>query len=128
VNHKDAEMTGAPLFKEWLRELGLFNLEKAPGRPRYGLLAFKFISRGETDFLHMWIVRGQGETRRGEIWLIYWAEFFYLDNNEVLSLLLREAVGAPSLNVHKARLDVVLSSLMWWGTTNPQQRLGVRGL
>ena len=30
-------------------------------------------------------------------------------------LLLREAVGAPSLEVLKARLDGVLGNLSWWG-------------
>ena len=31
--------------------------------------------------------------------------------------LLSEAVGAPSLEVHKARLDVTLGSLVCWLTT-----------
>jgi len=39
--------------------------------------------------------------------------------------LLREAVGAPSLEVPKARLDGALS---WWVATGPWQGLELDGL
>ena len=34
-----------------------------------------------------------------------------------------EVVGAPSLEVLKARLDGAPGSLSWWGITSPQQGL-----
>jgi len=37
---------------------------------------------------------------------------FYLEGDEVLAQLPREAVDAPSLQAFKARLDVVLGSLV----------------
>ena len=37
----------------------------------------------------------------------------------------QRAVGAPSLEVPKARLDGYLS---WWGAASPWQRLGLGGL
>ena len=37
----------------------------------------------------------------------------YSEGGEVLALLLREAVGAPSLEVFKAELDGALGSLVW---------------
>ena len=40
----------------------------------------------------------------------------------------REARGAPSLEVPKARLDGALSGLIWWGATSPRQGLGLNGL
>jgi len=36
-----------------------------------------------------------------------------------MAQLPREAVGAPSLEVLKARLDGALGSLMWWGAILP---------
>jgi len=41
----------------------------------------------------------------------------YSEGGEVLALLLREAVGAPSLEAFKVRLDVALGSLVWWLAT-----------
>jgi len=38
----------------------------------------------------------------------------------------QRAVGAPSLEVLKARLDGALSSLSWWGATSPQHRVGAQ--
>jgi len=38
----------------------------------------------------------------------------------------REAVGAPSLEVLKARLDGALGSLSWWGQCCPQQWVGAQ--
>ena len=40
-------------------------------------------------------------------------KFFYSEGGEVLALLPREAVGAPSLEAFKARLDVILGRLSW---------------
>ena len=33
----------------------------------------------------------------------------------------REAVGAPSMEVFRARLDESLGSLIWWGATLPME-------
>jgi len=33
-------------------------------------------------------------------------------------------VGAPSMEVFKARLDGALGSLVWWVATSPQQGIG----
>ena len=54
-------------------------------------------------------------------------KFFYpLDlAGEELAQLPREAVGAPSLEQLKARLDRALSSLSWWGEPCPQQEIGL---
>jgi len=41
-----------------------------------------------------------------------------------LALLPREAVGAPSLEILKARLDGALGSLRWWEAPSPCQGVG----
>jgi len=41
--------------------------------------------------------------------------FSHMNIFEALALLPREAVDAPSLEIHKARLDGALGSLIWWG-------------
>jgi len=38
----------------------------------------------------------------------------------------QRAVGAPSMEVPKARLDRALDSLAWWGATSPWQGIGNR--
>ena len=43
---------------------------------------------------------------------------------KVALALLPWAVGAPSLEVPKARLDGILGSLSWWGATSPRQGVG----
>lgn len=48
--------------------------------------------------------------------------------SEVLVLLSREVVGAPSLKAFKAKLDGALGSLSWWGVTSPWQGLELGGL
>jgi len=42
-------------------------------------------------------------------------------------LLLREALGAPSLAMFKARLDGALGSLSWWRQPCPWQGVGIGG-
>jgi len=44
------------------------------------------------------------------------------------NVLPREAVGAPSLEVLKAKLDGALVSLSWWVATSPRQGFGTVGL
>jgi len=46
---------------------------------------------------------------------------FHSESGQALALLLREAVGPPSLEAFKARLHGILGSLSWWGATSPQQ-------
>ena len=41
-----------------------------------------------------------------------------------MNRLPREAVGAPSLEGPKARLDGALASLIWWGAASPWHRVG----
>jgi len=47
-----------------------------------------------------------------------------LEGGEALAQLPREAVGAPSLQVLKARLDGALGSLSWWWQPCPRQGVG----
>ena len=41
-------------------------------------------------------------------------------------IVTREAVGAPSLEVLKARLDEALGNLTWWVATNVRHGLGAQ--
>ena len=50
----------------------------------------------------------------------------YSEGTEALAQLPREAVGAPSLELFKARLDRALGSLSWWGAASPWQGVGAR--
>ena len=47
------------------------------------------------------------------------SNFFYSEGGEALAQLPREAVGAPSLEVFKARLSLSLGSLSWWRAALP---------
>ena len=44
-------------------------------------------------------------------------EVFPPEGGDALNRLPKEAVGAPSLEAFKARLDVALGSLVWWLVT-----------
>ena len=46
----------------------------------------------------------------------------------MLAQLPREAVGAPTLEAFKARLDGALGSLSWWGAALHMARLGLGAL
>ena len=52
-------------------------------------------------------------------------EILYSENGEAVALLPREAVGASSLEVLKARLDGALGSLRWWGVISTWKWLGI---
>jgi len=56
----------------------------------------------------------------------------FTQGGEALALLPREAVGAPSLEVLKARLDGILGSLSWWVAALPVawgwDRMGFKSL
>jgi len=41
--------------------------------------------------------------------------------------LTREAVDAPSLEMHKTRLDGALGSLSWWVAASPKRGLELNG-
>jgi len=41
-----------------------------------------------------------------------------------MNRLSKEVVDAPSLEEFKTRLDGALGSLIWWGATSQQQRVG----
>lgn len=49
----------------------------------------------------------------------------FTESNEVLALLPREAVDAPSLETLTTRLDVALGRLIWWGCN--QSMAGIWG-
>ena len=51
---------------------------------------------------------------------------FYLEGDEALAQLPREAVDAPSLEVLRARLDGALGSLSCWVQPCPRQEVGAR--
>jgi len=52
--------------------------------------------------------------KEGRFRLDIWGKFF-TQSGAALAQLPREAVGAPSLELLKGRLDGALSSLSWWG-------------
>jgi len=59
----------------------------------------------------------------------YKEESIYLEGGEALAQAVQRAVSAPSLEVLKARLDVALSSLIWWDGQSAHGRgLEVDGL
>ena len=47
-------------------------------------------------------------------------------SGEALAQVAQRAVGAPSLEVFRAKLDGALGSLIWWDTTSTWQRVGSR--
>jgi len=53
-------------------------------------------------------------------------EILHSESGEALAQLPREAVGAPSLEALKARLDGALGNLSWWESALPMAGLGAR--
>ena len=111
------------LCEDRLRELGLFSLEKR--RLRGDLIAaFQYLQgackKAGVGLCTRPRTRGDGfKLKEGRFRLDIRKKFFTLRVVRPWPRLPREAVGAPSLAVLKARLDGALSSLGWWKVTLP---------
>ena len=107
------------LYKDRLRELGLFSLEKR--RLRGDLIAaFQYLKgayKQEGSQLFESVdnsrTRGSGfKWKVGRFRLNFRGKFFTMRAVRCWNSCLREAVDAPSLEVFKARLDGALGSLV----------------
>jgi len=107
------------LYKDRLRELGLFSLEKR--RLHADLLAaFQYLKgayrkAGEELFIRTGSNRKRGNgLKLEEVRFInrYQEEIIYCEDGETLEQVAQEVVNAPSLEAFKARLDGALSNLV----------------
>ncbi|PKU43310.1 hypothetical protein llap_6384 [Limosa lapponica baueri] len=113
-------------YEDRLRELGLFRLEK---RRLQGHLiaAFQYLKgayrrAGEGLFVRKCSDRTRGngfKLKEGRFRLDIRKKFFSVKVARHRNKLPREVVGAPSLEVFKARLDGALSNLVWWEVSLP---------
>ena len=111
-------------YEEWLRELGLFGLEK---RRLQGdlIVAFQYLrgaykQEGEQLFMRVDSDRTRGngfKLRQGRFRLDIRRRFFTQRVVTHWNRLPKEVTDAPSLEAFKARLDVALGSLVWWLVT-----------
>jgi len=117
-------------YKERLRELGLFSLERR--RLRGNLRNFsKYLQGGcQENGVRLFPVvssdriRGNGhKLKPGKFQLNPRKNFFPLRVTEPWPRLPREVVESPSLEIFKTRLDAVLCSLLW--VTLLQQGVGL---
>ena len=108
-------------YKDRLRELGLFSLEKR--RLRGDLIAaFQYLKgayKQEGGKLFERVdnskTRGNGfKLKEGRFRLDIRKKFFTQRVVTHWNRLPKEVVDAPSLEAFKARLDVALGSLVWW--------------
>jgi len=109
---------------ERLRELGLFSLEKAGGRPYSSLPvtegAYNKAEEGPFTTVCSGRTRGNGfKLKEGRCRLDRRTKFFIMRVVRHWNRLPREAVAAPSLEIFKARLDGALSNLVWWKVSLP---------
>ena len=102
--------------ERWLRELGFFSLEKALGRCHCGLPVLKGTYKQEVNEVFIWVDSGRKrentfKLKEGRFGLDARKKFFTQRVVRHWHGLLREAVGAPSLEAFKGRLDRALGSL-----------------
>jgi len=107
------------LFKRWLRELGLFSLEK---RRLQGdlIAAFQYLKRayrkdGDRLFSRAFCDRTRGngfKLKKGRLRLDIRNKFFTMRVVKHWNRLPREVVDASSMETFKARLDGALSNMV----------------
>ena len=111
-------------YEERLRELDLLSLEK---RRLWGdlIAAFQYLKGaykqdGEQLFMRVNSDRTRGnglKLRQAQFQLDIRMKFFTQRVLTLWNMLPKEVVDAPSLDAFKARVDVVLGSLVWWLAT-----------
>ncbi|KAK4811231.1 hypothetical protein QYF61_022128 [Mycteria americana] len=104
-------------YEDRLRQLGLFSLEKAPGRPYSSLPVLKGAYKKDGDRLFSRAcsdrTRGNGfKLKEGRFRLDIRKKCFSMRVVKHWSRLPREVVDAPSLETFKVRLDGALSNLI----------------
>ena len=107
-----------------MRELGLFSLEKRMLHKDL-IVAFQYLKgayKQEGEWLFMRVdsdrTRRDGlKLRQGRFRLDIRKKFFTQRVVTHWNRLPKEVVDAPSLKAFRARLDVALSSLVWWLVT-----------
>lgn len=100
---------------ERLGELGLFSLEKTPGRPYSALFTKACSDRTRGNVFKLKESRFRLDIRR---------KFFRVRVVRYWSTLPREVLDAPSLEVFKVKLDGALSNLIYWKIIEAWNHLG----
>ncbi|GAB0181563.1 mitochondrial enolase superfamily member 1 [Grus japonensis] len=111
-------------YEDRLRELGLFSLEKAPGRPNCSLPvpAGAYRKAGEGLFIRECSDRTRGngfKLKEGRFRLDVRKKFLTVRVVRHWNRLPRKAVDAPSLELLKARLDGALGNVVQWRVSLP---------
>ncbi|GAB0178236.1 hypothetical protein GRJ2_000288900 [Grus japonensis] len=119
VQRRDTKLIGGMehlSYEDRLTELGLFSLQKAPGRSNFGLPVPEGAYRkaGEGLFMRECSDRTRGngfKLKEGRFRLDVRKKFFTVRVMRHWNRLPREVVDAPSLEVFKARLDGALGNV-----------------